>query len=165
MLVYQANALKSLRREYQRLKEREKNFGDILGNLRSRYNPNYQDMAVLEAVRGWEQLANLPHINEAGKVQQEVTDEEAGIVSDEAEEDEEREEGAWSREELETDLDSLLQTDYETLLLAHDEHMDSQAETSSCSFPSTFSVQPLKCAQYFISLIIFQTPSWRNTKN
>ena len=55
-------------------------------------------MAVLEALRGWEQLATLPHVNEAGKAQEEVTDEGAGIVSDGAEEGEERGEG--TREEF-----------------------------------------------------------------
>ena len=29
------------------------------------YNPNYQDIAVLEAVlHGWEELAGFPHIND-----------------------------------------------------------------------------------------------------
>jgi protein kinase C substrate 80K-H len=60
-------ALKSLKREHDKHHEREKALGQILDTLRTGYNPNYQDMAVLEAVRGWEELAGLPHINDVGK--------------------------------------------------------------------------------------------------
>jgi hypothetical protein len=38
------------------LENRITTLGNILDNLKNGYNPNYQDMAVLEAVRGWEQL-------------------------------------------------------------------------------------------------------------
>jgi len=134
-LINQANALKSLRREYQALQERDRSLGDILDNLRAGYNPNYQDMAVLEAVRGWEQTANLPHINDIGKIFEDVTDEEAGIIT-EGEDD--LEEGEWSREDLETKLDSLLNTDYESLLLAHEEHIDAPVEGSSSSFSEQY---------------------------
>ncbi|KAF8626905.1 hypothetical protein AX15_004634 [Amanita polypyramis BW_CC] len=130
-LINQANALKSLRREYRALKEHEGALGDILNNLRTGYNPNYQDMAVLEAVRGWEQMSDLPHINEAGKDHEQVTDE-GGIVSGEGEQEHER--GEWSSEDFEANLDTLLNTDYESLLLAHEEHIDAPLENSSYSF-------------------------------
>jgi len=51
-LVTHHNALKSLQREHKKRLEREKQLSDILDTLRHGYNPNYQDMAVLEAVRG-----------------------------------------------------------------------------------------------------------------
>ncbi|PFH50340.1 hypothetical protein AMATHDRAFT_193421 [Amanita thiersii Skay4041] len=125
-------ALKSLQREYKKLQTREKALGDILDTLRITYNPNYQDMAVLEAVRGWEQLAQLPHINDVGKGDGEVTSDEQSSETEEATEEEEvLEEGMWSSMDLELNLDPLLATDYESLLLAHDEHMDSSAETSA----------------------------------
>ncbi|KAM6495455.1 Glucosidase II beta subunit-like domain containing protein [Amanita muscaria] len=135
-LINQANALKSLQREYTKLKEREQSLRDILDNLRHGYNPNYQDMAVLEAVRGWEQLAKLPHINDVGKEQQEATVEEAGIVPEE--EEESLDDGAWSREDLETELDSLLKTDYESLLFAHEEHIDAPTDTSSLFYLANY---------------------------
>lgn len=75
-------------------------------------------MAVLEAVRGWEEMAGLKHIG--------TEEDEAGSDGDEEEkkEEEELEEGMWSKEELESDLDSLLGTDYVGLLLEHDQFTD-----------------------------------------
>ncbi|KIP09812.1 hypothetical protein PHLGIDRAFT_85955 [Phlebiopsis gigantea 11061_1 CR5-6] len=121
-------ALKSLQREHQKHLEREKELGDILNSLRSGYNPNYQDMAVLEAVRGWEYLAGLPHINDVKK-DDEATPEELG--SDEAAEEEEEEDpNMWTPEQLENSLGKLLNTDYESLLLEHDKHIGAPAEES-----------------------------------
>ena len=56
-------ALRSLRREHQHLVEREKQLGDILNPLRSGYNPNYQDMAVLETIESW-----LPWLEEVSAI-------------------------------------------------------------------------------------------------
>ncbi|KAJ8456395.1 hypothetical protein ONZ45_g18736 [Pleurotus djamor] len=121
-LVKHSNALKSLQREHKKHLEREKALGDILDSLRTGYNPNYQDMAVLEAVRGWEFHAGLPHINDVGKEDEAEHD---GEVKDapEAPVAETLEEGMWSAEELERDLDALINTDYVSLLLEHDEHV------------------------------------------
>lgn len=157
-LINQANALKSLQHEYQTLQERERSLGDILDNLRAGYNPNYQDMAVLEAVRGWEQIS---HINDIGKTNEDVTDEEAGISQGE----DKREEGEWSREDLETKLDSLLNTDYESLLLAHEEHIHAPVETSSCSFNLIPLIQLLNFRQCSILLTIFRIRSWVSMKS
>lgn len=154
-LINQANALKSLQREYQTLQERERSLGDILDNLRAGYNPNYQDMAVLEAVRGWEQIAHIDKTNEH------VTDEEAGI----SEGEDKHEEGEWSREDLEAKLDSLLNTDYESLLLAHEEHIHAPVETSSCSFNFIPLMQLLNPRQCSILLITFQIRSWGSMKS
>lgn len=56
-LVSHSQALGSLLRQHKALEEREKALSDVLRNLKEGYNPNYQDMAVLEAVRGWEGLS------------------------------------------------------------------------------------------------------------
>lgn len=142
-LLEQHNALKSLQREHKKHLEQEKILSDILDSLRTGYNPNYQDMAVLEAVRGWEYFAKLPHINDVGKdgdKDTDVSDAEAGSddgeedskVEEEKKEEEELEEGMWTAEELEKELDDLLQTDYVSLLLEHEEHVVSPAEGSIC---------------------------------
>ncbi|KIK65747.1 hypothetical protein GYMLUDRAFT_158799 [Collybiopsis luxurians FD-317 M1] len=126
-LITHSNALRSLQREHKKHLEREKQLSNILDALRTGYNPNYQDMAVLEAVRGWEELAGLPHINDVGK--ETVSDEEAGVDEDSGKEvtseAEEEDDGMWSAEDLEKDLDGLLNTDYVSLLLEHDEYVQS----------------------------------------
>ncbi|KAK7061346.1 glucosidase II beta subunit-like-domain-containing protein [Favolaschia claudopus] len=130
-LMSHASALKALQREHKKHLEREQQLGDILDTLRKGYNPNYQDMAVLEAVRGWEYLAGLPHIGVEEDAQKaadlSVSDEEAGIAEtgDEKKDDEvaETDEEEWTAEDLKTGLDELLNTDYVSLLMAHDEHV------------------------------------------
>ncbi|KAJ7762796.1 glucosidase II beta subunit-like-domain-containing protein [Mycena maculata] len=133
-LVTHSYALKSLQREHKKHLEREKELGDILDTLRKGYNPNYQDMAVLEAVRGWEYLAGLPHIGveEDAQLDLSVSDDEAGIPEDEQEKkpEEEVDEADWSEEELEAGLDELLNTDYVSLLMEHDEHVRSPPANS-----------------------------------
>ena len=125
-------ALKSLQREHKKQLEREKALGDILDQLRTGYNPNYQDMAVLEAVRGWEQLSGLPHINDVGK--EDENDDELGSddVEDAAADDEEElEEGMWTAMQLEHQLDDLLRTDYDGLLIEHDKHVGAPASPTA----------------------------------
>jgi protein kinase C substrate 80K-H len=128
-LLTHNNALKSLQREYERHLEREKALGDILDSLRTGYNPNYQDMAVLEAVRGWEELAGLPHINDVGKESEstESTQEEAVIAEEEA-----LEEGEWTEDDIKLKLSGLLNTDYVSLLLEHEEFIKVPIEGSIC---------------------------------
>ncbi|CAK5262659.1 unnamed protein product [Mycena citricolor] len=127
-LLDHASALKSLQREHKKHLEREKSLGEILSALRKGYNPNYQDMAVLEAVRGWEYFAGLPHIGVEEDAQKaadlSVSDEEAGIDSEGKTEDEIPDD-QWTAEELETGLDDLLDSDYVSLLMEHDEHVQS----------------------------------------
>ena len=129
-------ALKSLQHEYKLHLEREKTLGDILDSLRTGYNPNYQDMAVLEAVRGWEQLAGLPHINDVAKDNEESPEEDTGSDEVEAEEEEETEgDGLWTPMQLEHQLDELLRTDYDAILLEHDQHVGAPASPASiCKF-------------------------------
>lgn len=108
-------ALKSLQREHKVHVEKEKALGDILDALRTGYNPNYQDMAVLEAVRGWESLAGLPHINDIRKG--EDSGEEKQAYTPEVEEEDE---GIWNADQIEKEFDRLLKTDHISLLLEHD---------------------------------------------
>jgi protein kinase C substrate 80K-H len=139
-LLEHSNALKSLQREHKQHLEREKALGEILNTLRSGYNPNYQDMAVLEAVRGWEELANLPHINDVrkdGESSDSKQDTETDSKVDKEEEDQEdQDHGIWSAEKLEKDLDELVRADYVSLLLEHEEHIRSpEGEFSICEYP------------------------------
>jgi protein kinase C substrate 80K-H len=124
-LITHHDALKSLQRVHRKHLEREKQLGEILDGLRRGYNPNYQDMAVLEAVRGWEQLANLRPLGEAeleeGSDGDESGGEELPTVIEENEE--ELEEGAWNSVQLENELDGLLGVDHISLLMEHDAHV------------------------------------------
>lgn len=95
---------------------------DILSSLRTGYNPNYQDMAVLEAVRGWEQIAGLLHINDVKKDEDEGG--EGSLPFDVQHE--------ISSEETERRVDSILKTNYVSLLMEHDQYVD-QPQTSSTS--------------------------------
>ncbi|KAL0058582.1 hypothetical protein AAF712_010460 [Marasmius tenuissimus] len=124
-LMEHSSALKSLQREHKKHLEREKELSAILDTLRTGYNPNYQDMAVLEAVRGWEQIAGLQHINDVGKDQADEKKEEI-----EKKDEVVLDEDAWTAEELEKDLDSLLNSDYVSLLLEHDDHVRTPIEGS-----------------------------------
>jgi protein kinase C substrate 80K-H len=128
-LMTHHNALKSLQREHLKHLERERQLGDILDNLRRGYNPNYQDMAVLEAVRGWEQLAHLPHIGEAEREEGSDEDEEATTPVQES--DNELEEGEWTSLQLENELDGLLGVDHISLLMEHDAHVDDVSSVPS----------------------------------
>jgi len=117
--VYQSlqthkNALKSYKRLYKKLNERNDVLGMILNNLREGYNPNYQDMAVLEAVRGWETIEGLPPLGEEMKdtPPQEYVEEEA------------QEEGAWTEDQLEHQLDGLIEQDYLSLILSHESYLE-----------------------------------------
>jgi protein kinase C substrate 80K-H len=94
---------------------RAKTLEDILDSLRTGYNPNYQDMAVLEAVRGWEQIAGLPHINDIKKddESEEVAGEKSGAGEGET----------INPEEVKKDVEQLLKADYVSLLMEHDKHV------------------------------------------
>ena len=129
-LITHHNAVKSLQREHKTHLEREKQLSDILDTLRHGYNPNYQDMAVLEAVRGWEYLAGLLHVDEAER--EEGSDEKEEATADIDEVKEELEDGEWSAEQLEQQLDELLRVDHVSLLMEHDSYVDEQASVSPC---------------------------------
>lgn len=82
-------------------------------------------MAVLEAVRGWEEHAGLPHINEVRK-EDGTTEKTKEDVKEK--EEEPLEEGMWDADKLKYQLDGLLRTDYTSLLLEHDEFTRSGGE-------------------------------------
>jgi len=77
-------------------------------------------MAVLEAVRGWEQIAGLPHVNDVKKDEGEggeellPFDDQSGI----------------SNEETEQKVESILKTNHISLLMKHDKYVD-QAQAAS----------------------------------
>ena len=77
-------------------------------------------MAVLEAVRGWEQIAGLPHINDVKKNEDEGGEE--PLPFDDKSE--------VSDEETEGEVESILKTNHVSLLMEHDQYMD-QAQVSS----------------------------------
>ena len=137
-------ALKSLKREHDKHLEREKALGEILDTLRTGYNPNYQDMAVLEAVRGWEELAGLPHINDVGKDEAAK----APVKSEENGPEESLEPGMWSTSQLESGLNDLLETEHVSLLLEHEEHIQASQEDSVRECSSTFLHNAIKCPLY-----------------
>ncbi|EJD53947.1 endoplasmic reticulum protein [Auricularia subglabra TFB-10046 SS5] len=112
-LLTHSRALKSLNKYYKEQQEREKTLADILAALKTGYNPNYQDMAVLEAVRGWD-----AYNGEDEQPGAETTESAAG-----AQEEEHLEEGEWSEDQIEHQLEGLINRDYESLLIEHDEHM------------------------------------------
>ena len=129
-------ALRSLRREHEKHLEREKQLGEILSALRTGYNPNYQDMAVLEAVRGWEFFAGLPHINDVKKDEPDTNE---GAESDDDIPADDDDEDLWTPEQLESSLPKLLDSDYETLLIEHEKHIGAPADESLCT------LTPLRC--------------------
>jgi protein kinase C substrate 80K-H len=98
-------------------------------------------MAVLEAVRGWETIAGLPHINDVGK--DKPTEGEA--VTTETVQLEEGVPGEWTKARLDTELDDLINTDHVSLLLAHDEHVNEPLETSICEFSLLHIESPQPC--------------------
>lgn len=76
-------------------------------------------MAVLEAVRGWEQIASLSHINDVKKNEDEGG-EELLSFDDQSE---------MSDEETERSVESILKTNRVSLLMEHDKYVD-QAQVS-----------------------------------
>ena len=126
-------ALKSLKREHDKHHEREKALGQILDTLRTGYNPNYQDMAVLEAVRGWEELAGLPHINDVGKDDEAKTQ----VKSKESSPEEEVEPEMWSSSQLESGLNDLVNSDHVSLQFEHEEHIQTLRKNSARGFSFT----------------------------
>ena len=83
-------------------------------------------MAVLEAVRGWEQITGLPHINDVKK-DGDGGGEEPLPLSDQSE---------VSNDETESKVESILKTNRISLLMEHDKYVD-QDQMSSIRKPSS----------------------------
>jgi protein kinase C substrate 80K-H len=90
-------------------------------------------MSVLEAVRGWEYIAKLPHIGQ--EENEEGSDEEEEAAADE--EEEALQDGLWTAQELDNGLDELLGTDYVSLLLEHDKHVGAATTQSLRTFATS----------------------------
>lgn len=86
-------------------------------------------MAVLEAVRGWEELAKLTHINDVGK------DDSTAQQEEDSENKEEVDSTIWTPAQLEYELEGLLETDYVNLLLEHEEYIQSPTASSIRMLP------------------------------
>ncbi|KAG8695769.1 hypothetical protein FRC09_008942, partial [Ceratobasidium sp. 395] len=68
-LLSHNSALTSLRAKQAELQSKLDTLEEILAGLKRSYNPNYQDMGVLEAVRGWDAYHGVepePVVNQAG---------------------------------------------------------------------------------------------------
>ena len=131
-------ALKSLHKAHLKHLERENQLGDILEALKVGYNPNYQDMAVLEAVRGWEALSEAKNEESAEPVAEAVPGE-----------------GDWTEMQLDQELDGLLAQD-PVALLGYDSDFFTQEPTSLCSSSSYFiymhfDLPPLKCSTFHLT--------------
>jgi protein kinase C substrate 80K-H len=107
-------ALESYRRLYDDLKARDQALSEILATLREGYNPNYQDMAVLEAVRGWEAVEGITS----------TESKEQGQGQETQEPEEELERGTWTEEQLERQLDGLIEQDHLSLILSHESYLE-----------------------------------------
>ncbi|KAF8324464.1 endoplasmic reticulum protein [Cantharellus anzutake] len=123
------SALSALSAREDKLRERLNTLETILVNLKNGYNPNYQDMAVLEAVRGWDALKPS---QEAGEVTESSETTEAPEVS---EANRGSEEGVPSLEDQGTEdlwnddrIRILRDTDALEALLDHERHIGSTRE-------------------------------------
>lgn len=103
--------LDHLTSEQRALKDRIASLESVLTNLKAGYNPNYQDMAVLEAVRGWDALkpAEKEEIEDADQVEGESNDS-----------DSVPEEPKWT----ESRINELKRTDPLSILLEHERHIN-----------------------------------------
>jgi protein kinase C substrate 80K-H len=115
-LQAQSKALKSVHHYYLQYQERAAALGEILASLKEGYNPNYQDMAVLEAVRGWDAM-NAPEEEGNEEEQKEVKFEDQ----------------LWTEDQIKYQLDGLLNKDYPGLLIEHDTHLANAEEDSQSS--------------------------------
>jgi protein kinase C substrate 80K-H len=128
--------LHSLNELYAASVERERALGDILEALRTGYNPNYQDMAVLDAVRGWDALR--PH--EEKKEEGEGTEGEVEVEQRQKQEKEgtEDDDEVLSASEVQERVQTLLNMNHELLLLEPEK--PSNQEESVCMYSPLFSV-------------------------
>jgi protein kinase C substrate 80K-H len=114
--------LKSLHQVHQKIVEREQTLGSILEGLRTGYNPNYQDMAVLEAVRGWEALKGEGGEQHADG-DTEVAEEQGQVVQ--------KQDDHLSAREISEQIQALLSTDFYLLLLDHEKHINAPSDSTS----------------------------------
>ncbi|KAG9127283.1 hypothetical protein FRC07_015041 [Ceratobasidium sp. 392] len=144
-------ALTSLRAKQAELQTKLDTLEEILAGLKRSYNPNYQDMGVLEAVRGWDAYHGVepepePIVNQAGTdplaTEAEIIEAQANLYaaegsaepvveekstepqSEKGDEPEPEKEDEWTTEKL----DELARADHVALLLEHARHISGPQE-------------------------------------
>ena len=110
-------------------------------------------MAVLEAVRGWEQIAGLPHINDVKK-DGAGGGEESLPLSDQSE---------VSNEETESKVESILKTNRVALLMEHDKYVDQARMSSICKLSSPVSLVPFIDLLFSIGPFLLYPPAFRSS--
>ncbi|QRV91282.1 protein kinase C substrate 80K-H [Ceratobasidium sp. AG-Ba] len=125
-LVSHNAALTSLRAKQAELQAKLDTLEEILAGLKRSYNPNYQDMGVLEAVRGWDAYHGVepePVINQAEEGSEPAVDEKPQKEPESEPEPEKEDE--WTTEKL----DELARADHVALLLEHARHISGPQES------------------------------------
>ncbi|KAG8747892.1 hypothetical protein FRC10_010511 [Ceratobasidium sp. 414] len=134
-LLSHNTALTSLRAKQTELQAKLDTLEEILAGLKRSYNPNYQDMGVLEAVRGWDAYHGVesePLVSQAGTdplaTEAEIIEAQANmypaegsaepVAEEKSEESEPEKEDEWTTEKL----DELAKVDHVALLLEHARH-------------------------------------------
>ncbi|KDQ06993.1 hypothetical protein BOTBODRAFT_167442 [Botryobasidium botryosum FD-172 SS1] len=122
--------LSSLLTSHAELKERITALEAVLDGLKRGYNPNYQDMAVLEAVRGWEALSG-----EADKDK----DKEPAAADDSSAKPAEPpvEEEEWTLDQI----NEIKNKDVVSLLLEHEKHIGSSGITTEQATSLLYSLE------------------------
>ncbi|CAE6424202.1 unnamed protein product [Rhizoctonia solani] len=135
-LVSHNAALTSLRSKQEDLQAKLDTLEEILSSLKRSYNPNYQDMGVLEAVRGWDAYHGVepesesttkpagtdPLATEAEILEAQANSyatEEGGSEPESTKEPEPVKEDEWTKSKL----DELARADHLALLLEHSRHI------------------------------------------
>ncbi|KAJ1310997.1 hypothetical protein OPQ81_009505 [Rhizoctonia solani] len=116
-LLAHNSALTSLRSKQAELQGKLDTLEDILSNLKRSYNPNYQDMGVLEAVRGWDAYHGIEPESESATKQAEEGEPESETVPEK--QPETIKEDEWTTAKL----DELARADHVALLLEHSRHV------------------------------------------
>ncbi|CAE7168708.1 unnamed protein product [Rhizoctonia solani] len=137
-LLSHNSALTSLRSKQAELQAKLDTLEDILANLKRSYNPNYQDMGVLEAVRGWDayhgiepesestakQAGTDPLATEAEILEAQANSYATEEGDSESEPTSEKEPEPVKEDEWTTaKLDGLARADHVALLLEHSRHI------------------------------------------
>ncbi|KEP55176.1 kinase C substrate 80 kDa-H protein [Rhizoctonia solani 123E] len=116
-LLSHSSALTSLRSKQTELQAKLDTLEEILANLKRSYNPNYQDMGVLEAVRGWDSYHGVEPDSESTAKQAEEGD--SGAEPTPEKEPELVKEDEWTKSKL----DELARANHVALLLEHSRHI------------------------------------------
>jgi protein kinase C substrate 80K-H len=119
-------------------------------------------MAVLEAVRGWEYFAGISDDDDDDAVETASAPED--VLEEDVLEGDVLEEGMWTAERLDQDLDSLLDSDYVSLLLEHEAHIrsppsDTPCESLLCISSRAASIDARQCLTSLPMSLILSCPT------